>query len=54
MLRQVLVQGGILVSVRTKASDGDQGQTQPSDGPIPHLDGAEDMGHAQVQAGHGC
>lgn len=54
MFRQVQVQGGIPVSVRTKPSDDDHGQTPSSDCPTLHLHGAEDMGKAQVQVGHGC
>lgn len=54
MLRQVLVQGRIPVSVRTKPSDDDQGQTRPSDGPTLLSRGAEDMRDTQVQASHSC
>lgn len=52
MLRQVQVEGGIPVSVKTKPSEGDQGQTPSSDCPTLHLHGAEDEGEAQIQAGH--
>lgn len=35
-------------------SDDNHGQTPSSDCPTLHLHGAEDMGEAQVQVGHGC
>lgn len=54
MLRQVLVQEGIPVSVRTKASDGDQGQTRSGEGPTLLSHGAEAMRDTQAQASHSC
>jgi len=44
MMRQVQVQGGKPVSDRIRCSDGTQGQTQPSNCPALHFNGAEGVG----------